>query len=1119
MRSREQGPPDPLWYKDAIIYEVRVRSFFDSSGDGIGDFKGLTAKLGYLKSLGVTAVWLLPFYPSPQRDDGYDIANYTEVHPDCGTLQDFRSFLREAHRHGLAVIIELVINHTSDHHEWFQRARRSAPDSPSRNFYVWSSTTDKYQDARIIFSEFEVSNWTWDPMAKAYYWHRFYSHQPDLNFDHPELRKEIYRVADFWLRLGVDGLRLDAIPYLFEREGTNCENLLETHTFLRELRAYIDRNYRNRMLLAEANQWPEDAVQYMAEGKECHMAFHFPIMPRMFMALRMEDRFPLTDIWEETPAIDPSCQWALFLRNHDELTLEMVTDEERDYMYRAYAQEARMRVNLGIRRRLAPLLRNNRRSIELINGLLFALPGTPVIYYGDEIAMGDNVYLGDRDGVRTPMQWSGDRNAGFSTASPQRLILPVVIDYEYHYQTVNVEAQEANPHSMLWWMRRLIALRKQFKAFGRGSMEFLTPENPRVIAFLRQYEEEKLLIVVNLSRFVQYVELDLERFKGHVPIELFSRSPFPPIGDLPYLLTLGPHGFLWFSVERQSAPNGVGDLQSYNIPQIAVADTGEEPLGVQTREALNGILPEYLPHCRWFRAKARSIKMARILQWMTISEGPGSLGLALIAVTYTNGDPETYVMPLGIASGEEAQELKSRSPQQVLASLVTASGGEGLLYDASINPRFSRIFFEAICHGRRFKTKELQLTATHTRAFTERRGSVNEIPEPHPLKAEQSNTSIVFGDQYILKVFRKLEQGVNPDIEVGRFLTDRACFQHTPAMLGCINLRNDHSGTSSLAVMQSFVPNQGDAWEFTRKEVERYLEAVVTRSDPPARFEKSMVEMVAQVNEPDLTATDLVGAYLNSAHLMGQRVGELHRAFLSDSDDPEFAPEPYSDLYRRSQYQSMRNLLARVMRLLNARMKSIPQDQRRAAQAVYSNRDRIGARFEAFLKRRLSTVRTRTHGDLHLGQMLYTGDDFFIIDFEGEPARSLEERRRKRSPLRDVAGMLRSFEYVVFSEAARLLQSGLLGSVDLSTMEPWIQFWRMWTSWAFLRGYETVLQGTSILPKNREDMSVLLEAFELEKAVYELGYELNNRPDWIFIPLYGITRLIDSTKISICVKP
>jgi maltose alpha-D-glucosyltransferase/alpha-amylase len=1110
MRPRAGAPVDALWYKDAIIYELRVRSFYDNNGDGIGDFEGLEAKLDYLQSLGVTAIWLLPFFPSPLRDDGYDISSYTDVHPDCGTIQDFRGVIREAHRRGLRVIIELVINHTSDQHEWFQRARRASPGSAAREFYVWSDTSDKYKEARIIFTDSETSNWTWDPVAKAYYWHRFYSHQPDLNFDNPTVRREIMRIADFWLGMGVDGLRLDAVPYLFERAGTSCENLPETHAFLRDLRAHIDRNYTNRMLLAEANQWPEDAVQYFAEGKECHMAFHFPIMPRMFMSLRMEDRFPLTDIWAQTPVIDPTCQWALFLRNHDELTLEMVTDEERDYMYRAYAQDNRMRINLGIRRRLAPLLRNNRRSIELINGLLLSLPGTPVLYYGDEIAMGDNIFLGDRNGVRTPMQWSGDRNAGFSRANPQQLILPVVIDYEYHYQTVNVEGQEANPHSLLWWMRRLIALRRRYKAFGRGSMEFLTPENPRIVAFVRSYDDENILVVANLSRFVQYVELDLSRFKGQVPMELFGQSPFPPIGDLPYLLTLGPHGFIWFTIERPRGVTGVADLSSYVTPQIELTLAAEGILRTHAHSALSGILPRYLPHCRWFRGKARTIRSARIGETVTCSEGDDVLELTLVEVSYADADPETYVLPLGIATGDRARALRAGSPQHIIADvrILNNEDGNGVLYDATANPQFGRALLEMIRRKRRPKSQAAGLTTSLTRTSDSLLSESVDLPEPHVLKAEQSNTSIVFGDRLLLKLFRKLEPGVNPDIEIGRFLTDRARYTHTPPLAGWLNYAKGRAAPGSIALLQGFVPNQGDAWEFTCKELERYLEAAATRSENPQLFTKPLVEITDHLSAPDLTATEMIGTYLEAARLIGQRVAELHLAFLIDLDDPNFAPEPYSSLYQRSQYQSMRNLLGRVMRLLNTRLSLIPQQERKAAQQLCDHKDRMEVLFETFLQYKFSIVRTRTHGDLHLGQMLYTGKDFFIIDFEGEPARPLDERRRKRSPLRDVGGMLRSFEYAAFSQMARQLRTGVLGKADFASLEPWVRFWQTWTSWAFLRGYLTASAGAPYLPKTLDELQVLLDTFTLEKAVYELGYELDNRPEWVFIPLHGITRLV-----------
>jgi maltose alpha-D-glucosyltransferase/alpha-amylase len=553
-RRTDVGAPqllrdDPHWYKDAIIYQLHVKAFYDSTGDGMGDFAGLTERLDYIADLGVTAIWLLPFYPSPLRDDGYDIAEYTRVHPDYGTLRDFRGFVREAHRRGLRVITELVVNHTSDQHPWFAEAR-SGRRNPKRDWYVWSDTDQRYADARIIFTDTETSNWTWDQESQQYYWHRFFSHQPDLNYDNPQVIRAVLRVMRFWLDLGVDGLRLDAVPYLVEREGTSSENLPETHAVLKRLRQAVDARYEGRMLLAEANQWPPDVLPYFGDeaGPECHMAFHFPLMPRIWISLRREDRYPIVEIMEQTPEIRDENQWALFLRNHDELTLEMVTDEERDFMYAEYARDARMRINVGIRRRLAPLVDNSRRRLELLNSLLFSMKGTPVIYYGDEIGMGDNVYLGDRNGVRTPMQWTGDRNAGFSRADVHALYAPLVADPVYGYQAVNVEAQERIPGSLLNWMKRLIRVRKQYPVFGRGTLDFLHPDNRRVLAYLREHEGVTILCVASLSRFAQYVELDLSRYSGRQPVELIGRVAFPRIGELPYLLTLGPHDFLWFEL-------------------------------------------------------------------------------------------------------------------------------------------------------------------------------------------------------------------------------------------------------------------------------------------------------------------------------------------------------------------------------------------------------------------------------------------------------------------------------------------------------------------------------------------------------------------------------------------
>jgi len=706
---------DPEWYKDAVIYELRVRSFYDSNGDGIGDFRGLVEKLDYLQDLGVTALWFLPFCPSPGRDDGYDISDYCDVHPDLGTLADFAEVVTEAHRRGIRIITELVLNHTSDQHPWFQRARRAPPGSEERDFYVWNETADRYREARIIFKDFEPSNWTWDPVAKAHFWHRFFAHQPDLNFQSPAVQAALLDAVDFWFALGVDGLRLDAVPYLYEAEGTNCENLPETHAFLRKLRAHVDAKFKDKMLLAEANQWPEDAAAYFGQGDECHMNFHFPIMPRMFMAIHMEDRFPIIDILAQTPELPPACQWALFLRNHDELTLEMVTDEERDYMYRAYAHEREMRINLGIRRRLAPLVGNDRRQMELLNGLLCSLPGTPVLYYGDEIGMGDNVYLGDRNGVRTPMQWSMDRNAGFSRANPQRLILPVVIDPEYHYESLNVEQQQENAHSLLWWMKRLIAVRRRYRAFGRGAIEFLSPSNSRVLAFIRTHGDETVLVVANLSRFVQAVELDLSRFKGMVPVELFGMSRFPPVGDAPYLLTLGAHAFYWFAVERSYAEADEARMSLYEAPVIAPSSFASL-LGPE-RALLADVLPSYLASRRWFAGRDRRITTVSVRD--AVPMDPPTLAIVLVDVEYSEGEPEAYVVPLAVVAAPSLPAIAEGAPGAAAPipsqALVARLGGD-LLVDALEHPASSRALLEAVAKNANKTTEEVQAIVHHIKS-------------------------------------------------------------------------------------------------------------------------------------------------------------------------------------------------------------------------------------------------------------------------------------------------------------------------------------------------------------------------------------------------------------------
>jgi maltose alpha-D-glucosyltransferase/alpha-amylase len=929
---------------------------------------------------------------------------------------------------------------------------------------------------------------------------------------------------DFWLKMGVDGMRLDAVPYLYERDGTNGENLPETHTFLKELRRHVDARFSGRMLLAEANQWPEDSVAYFGNGDECHMAFHFPVMPRLFMAIRMEDRFPILDIMAQTPPIPENCQWALFLRNHDELTLEMVTDEERDYMYRVYAHDPVARINLGIRRRLAPLLGNHRRRIELMNGLLFSLPGAPVLYYGDEIGMGDNIFLGDRNGVRTPMQWSGDRNAGFSRTNPQRLYLPVIVDPEYHYESVNVEAQQNNPHSLLWWTKRLIALRKRFKAFSQGTIEFLQPDNRKVLAFLRRYGDEVILVVANLSRFAQYVELNLGEFHGQAPIEIFGQTEFPRIGDLPYLLTLGPHAFYWFTIELQrvlqvSGP-AAGALEA--LPRLAVAGWSrssaawEDALLGHGRTELERALPAYLQGSRWFGGKARRIKSAQVADAIPLPAGESMAQLLLTRVEYTEGDPETYVLPLAFAAIEHAAHIAERRPEVLLARLPDEGDGKGdhVLYDALWDPGFNEALLDAIARRRRFKGLNGELVATPTPIFREAAGSGASLA-PAVSGAEQSNSSILYGERLILKLFRRPSEGTNPDLEIGRFLTDRTAFRQVPLVAGSLEYRRDGAEPLTIGVLHGYVPHEGNAWQYTLDFLGSFFEQAAARpSGPTPRPEGSAggggVALVTFEGEPPALAEELLGPYLESVRLLGRRTADLHVALASASADASFAPEPFSALYQRSYYQSLRSLSGRTFQALRSHLKDLPEGTRPAAERVLAHEGRVLKRFQAILGRKLSGARTRVHGDYHLGQVLFTGKDFVIIDFEGEPARPVSERRIKRSPLRDVAGMLRSFHYATEAALLGLGGSGSVRPEDRRVLEPWARFWQSWSSAAYLNSYLATAAGASFLPDSREELSMLLEVHLLEKAVYELGYELNNRPDWAGVPLQGILQLIEA---------
>ncbi len=1091
---------DPLWYKDAIIYQLHVRAYHDSNADGIGDIPGLTAKLDYLQDLGVTAIWMLPFYPSPLRDDGYDIASYTEVNPSYGAMKDFRAFLREAHRRGIRVITELVINHTSDQHPWFQKSRRAKPGTAWRDYYVWSETTDKYKDARVIFKDFETSNWSWDPVARAYYWHRFYHHQPDLNFENEAVHKALFRILDFWMAMGVDGLRLDAIPYLYEREGTTSENLPETHAFLKKLRGHVDANFPNRMLLAEANQWPEDSLPYFGNGDECHMAFHFPLMPRLFMSVAMEDRFPIIDILNQTPDIPPLAQWALFLRNHDELTLEMVTDEDRDYMWRMYAEDAQARINLGIRRRLAPLLANHRRKIELLNGLLFSFPGTPIIYYGDEIGMGDNIYLGDRNGVRTPMQWSSDRNAGFSRANPQKLFLPVIIDPEYHYEAINVEAQQNNPSSLLWWTKRLIALRKRYKAFGRGTLEFLHPENRRVLAFLRKHEEQTLLIVANLSRFVQCFELDLSSQAGKVPVEMFGFSPFPPIGDKPYFLTLGPHTFYWFILESQgAAPATISTSQ--DLPAVA-GSSWDDLLAGKGKARLEEILARWIPGKRWFASKSSGVKSLAIADAIPV-DGKGTI--LILGVSYREGGVENYVLPIAMRAATDFD--LSREDNRAAAIARFGSKGEMVLFDALSDAEFSRVLVEVIGRRRELHGETGEIHGIATRAFRQLRGAG--ALEPHLSRAEQSNSSVLYGDRLFLKLYRKIEAGISTDFEVTRFLSERTTFKNVPPVAGALEYRAGRK-TMSIALLQGLVPAAGDAWSFTLDHLGRYFERLLSERELLEKADGGVPttgDLRAAHAEPTPLARDLLGTYLGSAELLAERTAEMHLALASAPEDAVFAPEPFTPHYQRSIYQHMRTQATQALHLLRRKLRDLDEPTRKDVDALLAREADVLARFRQVLDTKISALRIRTHGDYHLGQVLHTGRDFVVIDFEGEPGRPLSERRIKRSALRDVAGMLRSFHYAPY---AVLLgrTSGVVRDEDAPALDRAARFWHRWVSAVFMRRYLQVARGGSVIPADNQELEILLRAYVLEKALYEVVYELNNRPSWVGIPIRGILQIL-----------
>ncbi|MEO1089579.1 MAG: maltose alpha-D-glucosyltransferase [Pseudomonadota bacterium] len=1080
---------DPLWYKDAVIYQTHIKAFFDSNNDGVGDFCGLIAKLDYIEYLGATAIWLMPFYPSPMRDDGYDISDYRQINPAFGTMADFRRLVREAHRRGLRIITELVINHTSDQHPWFERARRAKSGSSHRDFYVWSDNDHKYGETRIIFLDTETSNWTWDPVAQAYYWHRFYSHQPDLNFDNPAVRREVMALLRFWLDTGVDGLRLDAIPYLIEREGTNCENLDETHQVLKELRAEMDARYQDRMFLAEANQWPEDTRPYFGDGDECHMGFHFPLMPRMFLAIAQEDRHPITDIIRQTPDIPENCQWAIFLRNHDELTLEMVTEHDREYLWNTYAADSRMRINLGIRRRLAPLMDHDRRKIELMKLLLFSMPGTPIIYYGDELGLGDNVYLGDRDGVRTPMQWSPDRNGGFSRANPQALYLPPVMDPLYGYAAVNVESQQSDPSSLLNWTRRMIAVRRTHPAFGRGSLRFLYPGNRKILAFVREYEDDCLLCVFNLSRSAQSFQLELGEFAGRVPVELLGRTPFMPVGETGYPLTLPGYGFYWFILSDAAAVPTWHEPAPEPLPEfltIVLRDGWRSVIdGRETLELTRDVLPAFVTPKRWFGAKDAKVRQISFgFSCVLPGPNPGLILAELQVVLAGKAEPQNYVQPFAIAWGDDRLSHGSAILPHALAK-VRKGAKVGALYDAAAADDLFLSLIDLIHDQRDVEGRGGRAVAFATSALE---GEAPGDRSVRRLGVEQSNTSAIVDGTTVVKLFRRLHPGVHPEVEVSRFLTEVAHFEHAPALIGAVEWHGDGGESTALAVAVKFVSNQGDAWSFTLDYLDRTFEHL--RSTP-----------TPEEAEEDATHH---ADYLAQAHLLGERVAGLHHALATETDDPAFVAEPIEaadlDQWVDGALRQAEAASAEVKRRLPTTTGSVAELGARFLDA----RETIVAKIEAVRRLPVQAAKTRMHGDLHLGQVLVAQGDFLIIDFEGEPAAPLAERRGKSCPLRDVAGIVRSFDYAAWSSLRRYEASDADAYDALFAPA---MAWRDSAIAAFLDGYRTSIAGCASYPAEGQ-AEAMMNMFVLQKALYEICYEAANRPQWLEIPLRGVDSLI-----------
>ena len=1074
------------WYKDAVIYELHIKAFRDGNGDGIGDFTGLLQSLDYLQDLGVTAIWLLPFYPSPLRDDGYDISDYYHIHRSYGDITQFRTFLEEAHRRNLKVITELVINHTSDQHPWFQRARHAPADSDERNFYVWSDDPTKYKDVRIIFQDFEPSNWSFDPVANAYYWHRFFHHQPDLNYDNPLVQEEIFRIIDYWCGMGVDGFRLDAIPYLFEREGTNGENLPETHAFLKKLRKHVDEHFPTTVLLAEANMWPEDAVSYFGMGDECQMNYHFPAMPRMFMALQMEDRYPITDIFDQTPAIPDTCQWALFLRNHDELTLEMVTDEERDYMYKVYAKDPKARINLGIRHRLAPLMENNRRKIELLNFLLFSLPGTPVIYYGDEIGMGDNVYLGDRDGVRTPMQWSPDRNGGFSNANPQKLYLPLILDFEYHYESVNVEAQRANTSSLYWFTKRLINMRKKFKAFGRGDMHFLNIENAKILAFTRCYEKETILVIVNLSKFSQAAEVDLASYKGYTLTEVVSRNKFPSVKeDGSYFFTLAPYAFHWFSLRKAE----IAVPAKTDLPEVQLELWDEIVSPVMLQRFEGELLGNYLAGTSWFNGLNKNFYSVVIENHGNFHFEHGSVLWMQLGVTFQSGLPETYQLALNFVSENEVTGIRENNPHALVAQLTIGSD-KGYLCDAFFTRSFQLELIRNMARQSSTPLKTGHIDFYSKEELTSHWAESDEI-KSRIHASDEYNTSISYDNRFFLKLYRKIDKSINPDLEITRFLTNDAKFPYIPAFIGAIEWKVDDFGIL-LGIMQVLIENHGDGRSFFLERSNNYLERILA-SDREKLKEMKLIGTLADPAPfdqlPEAIKLLIGNQGAEFAGLLGKRTGQMHLALASGTAFPDFQPEDFTIYYQRSLYSTMQSLVRETFQMLSRTGAEVSEDFRQKANQVLTHRDDILSLLKNIFAKKLDILKIRVHGNFQLEEVLLTGKDLMIDDYGGEVAQSYSERRLKRSVFIDVSSMISSF-YKVAQEGFE--KNDHVPPERSGEIKPYYQWWAAYHSGFFLRGYLDTVVDTRLIPADKSDLRMTFTVYLLQEGLKELNHALTH---------------------------